>query len=272
MQDKIEIRDLIVFANHGVFPEENTLGQKFVVSATLYTDTRAAGCTDDLAASIDYGMVCRKMDAFLRARTYKLLERAAESLAEHLLLELPKLKQIRLKIQKPWAPVGMPLETVSVEILRGWHTVYIALGSNMGDKEGYLRQAVKALESLPAVRVEQVSSFLVTEPYGVTDQEEFLNGCLKLRTLLPPRELLDELHRIEQAAGRERILRWGPRTLDLDILFYDDLILGDDDLCIPHVDMANRDFVLRPLCEIAPYFHHPVSGKTIREMLNDLNQ
>ena len=272
MYDKIQIENLTVFANHGVFPEENALGQKFLVSATLYTNTHTAGCTDDLDASIDYGTVCQKINVFLRTHTYKLLERAAESLAESLLLEIPKLQKIRLQIQKPWAPVRLPLENVSVEILRSWHTVYIALGSNMGDKEGYLRQAVKSLDMLPTSRVERVSSFLVTAPYGVTDQDEFLNGCLKLRTLLTPQELLKELHRIEQEAGRERTLRWGPRTLDLDILFYDDLILGDDDLCIPHVDMANRDFVLRPLCEIAPYFHHPVSGKTIQEMLNDLNQ
>lgn len=273
MYDKIQIKNLTVFANHGVFPEENALGQKFLVSATLYTDTRTAGCTDDLETSIDYGTVCHKIETFLRAHTYKLLERAAESLAESLLLEIPKLQEIRLNLQKPWAPVGLPLETVSIEIRRGWHTAYIALGSNMGDKEGYLRQAVKSLDTLPTSRVEQVSSFLVTEPYGVTDQDEFLNGCLKLRTLLSPRELLEELHQIEQAAGRERTLRWGPRTLDLDILFYDDLILGEDDyLCIPHIDMANRDFVLRPLCEIAPYFHHPVSGKTIQEMLKDLHK
>ena len=118
--------------------------------------------------------------------------------------------------------------------------------------------------------MEAVSDFLVTKPYGVTDQDDFLNGCIKLRTLLTPRELLDRLHHIEQAAGRERILRWGPRTLDLDILFYDDLILGEADLCIPHVDLPNREFVLRPLCEIAPYLHHPATGKTVREMLQEL--
>ena len=118
--------------------------------------------------------------------------------------------------------------------------------------------------------MEAVSDFLVTKPYGVTDQDDFLNGCLKLRTLLTPRELLDRLHHIEQEAGRERTLRWGPRTLDLDILFYDDLILGEADLCIPHVDLPNREFVLRPLCEIAPYLHHPVTGKTVWEMLQEL--
>jgi len=269
--DKIKIQNLEIFAHHGVFPEENTLGQKFIITATLYTDTRAAGKTDELAASIHYGEISRQIEHFLTAHTFRLLERAAESLAEMLLLNTPRLEKIELKIKKPWAPVGLPLETVSVEIERSWHTAYIALGSNIGDKEGYLNQAVEALGQTPCCKVMRVSSFLTTKPYGVTEQDDFLNGCLKLRTLLPPHELLDVLHNIEQTAGRERSIHWGPRTLDLDIIFYDDLILEDEELCIPHVDMHRRDFVLRPLHEIAPYKHHPCSHKTVREMLTELD-
>lgn len=270
MKDQIIIKKLEVFANHGVFQEEQKLGQKFVVSAILYTDTRRAGKTDDLTASIDYGTVCRTITDFLTTHTYKLLERAAECLAEELLLHTPGLSSLRLEIEKPWAPLGLPLQNVSVAIERGWHTAYLGLGSNLGDKEGYLNEAIQALKNASSCHVEAVSDFLVTSPYGVTDQDDFVNACLKLRTLLSPRELLTELHRIEQNAGRERTLRWGPRTLDLDILFYDDLILGDPDLCIPHVDLANRDFVLRPLCQIAPYLRHPVTGKTVWEMQNTL--
>ena len=153
-----------------------------------------------------------------------------------------------------------------VEIERGWHTAYIALGSNMGDRENYLNTAVRALDEIRGCSVRRVSHFLETPPYGVTDQADFLNGCLELKTLLPPRELLDELHRIEQGAGRERILRWGPRTLDLDIIFYDDLVWEEDGLCIPHVEMHKRKFVLEPLSEIAPYKRHPVYGKTVSEL------
>lgn len=268
--DKIKIKNLEVFAHHGVFPEENVLGQKFIVTAALYTDTRNAGMTDELSASIHYGEICRQIEDFLTTHTFKLLERAAEMLAEMLLLKTPHLEKLCLEIKKPWAPVGLPLETVSVQIQRGWHTAYIALGSNIGDKERYLRHAIEALDTTPACKVTRVSSFLVTKPYGVTDQDDFLNGCLILRTLLTPHELLDVLHKIEQREGRERIVHWGPRTLDLDIIFYDDLILEEDDLCIPHVDMHRRDFVLKPLHEIAPYKHHPCSHKTIREMLEEL--
>ncbi len=270
--DEIRIEDLEVFANHGVFPEENALGQKFLVSAVLYTDTRNAGKTDDLTASIHYGEASVFMENFLRTHTFRLLERAAEALAEEMLLGIPLLEKVSLEIKKPWAPIGLPLKTVSVKIEREWHTAYIALGSNMGDRERYLSDAVDALGEIRGCRVEKVSSFIETPPYGVTDQADFLNGCLELRTLLYPRELLDELHRIEAQAGRERIVHWGPRTLDLDIIFYDDLVIQEEDFCVPHVEMQKREFVLAPLAEIAPYKRHPVYGKTVKELLADLTR
>ena len=168
--DEIRIEDLEVFANHGVFPEENTLGQKFVVSAVLFTDTRMAGKTDDLTASIHYGEVSAFITEFLQKNTYQLLERAAEELAEALLLEWDRIERVSLEIKKPWAPVRLPLKTVSVKIEREWHTAYIALGSNIGDSKSYLDYAVKALNKLPTSQVEIVSEYLVTPPYGVTDQ------------------------------------------------------------------------------------------------------
>lgn len=268
--DRIKITDLEVFANHGVFPEENKLGQKFLVSAVLYTDTRKAGKTDDLTASIHYGEVSAFITKYMKEHTYQLLERVAETLAEEMLKNISGLCKIDLEIKKPWAPVGLPLKTVSVKISREWHTTYIALGSNIGDSETYLNEAVEKIGQIPTCTVEKVSSYLVTAPYGVTDQPDFLNACLKLRTLLYPEELLKELNRIEKEAGRERIIHWGPRTLDLDILLYDDIVLEEDDFCIPHVEMHKREFVLKPLAEIAPYKRHPVYGKTVREMLEEI--
>lgn len=268
--DQIKITDLEVFANHGVFSEENKLGQKFLISAVLYTDTRKAGKTDDLTASIHYGEVSAFITKYMKEHTYQLLERVAETLAEEMLKSISGLCKIDLEIKKPWAPVGLPLKTVSVKISREWHTTYIALGSNIGDSETYLNEAVEKIGQIPTCTVKKVSSYLVTEPYGVTDQPDFLNACLKMRTLLYPEELLKELNRIEKEAGRERIIHWGPRTLDLDILLYDDIVLEEDDLCIPHVEMHKRSFVLEPLAEIAPYKRHPVYGKTVREMLEEI--
>lgn len=270
--DKIHIKNLEVFARHGVFPEENVLGQKFVVSAVLYTSTREAGRTDDLAKSIHYGEVSRFITEFMEQNTFQLLETAAERLAEELLLNTERLEKICLEIKKPWAPVGLPLETVSVEIERGWHTAYIALGSNLGDKEANLRLGVEGLRSTRGCRVEAVSDFLVTAPYGGVEQDDFLNGAMKIRTLLTPHELLERLHEIEREAKRERVVRWGPRTLDLDILLYDDLILDEEELHIPHIEMYKRDFVLKPLCQIAPYGRHPVYNRTVAELLADLER
>ena len=265
--DRIHIRNLEIFAHHGVFPEENRLGQKFVVSAILFTHTREAGRTDDLTKSIHYGDVSHMIKQYLETHTCKLLEAVAEGLAEELLLSVPRLEKVRLEIKKPWAPVGLPLETVSVEIERSWHTAYIALGSNLGDKQAYLDQAVQKLSQARGCAVETVSDFIITPPYGGVEQDDFLNGALKLRTLLPPQELLDLLHEIEADAHRKREIHWGPRTLDLDILLYDDLVLDSPELHIPHIEMHKRDFVLKPLAKIAPWVRHPIYQKTVAQLL-----
>lgn len=116
--DKIIIDGLEVFAHHGVYAAEAELGQKFVVSATLYTHLHVAGISDELDDSIDYGEVCRFIDKFLRANTFNLIEAAAEALAGELLYSYPELVGVRVKIEKPWAPIGLPLKGVAVEIER----------------------------------------------------------------------------------------------------------------------------------------------------------
>ncbi len=268
--DKIHIKNLEIFANHGVFPEENVLGQKFVISAILYTDTREAGKSDDLLKSIHYGEVSLLIKNFVEKNSFKLIETVAEKLAEYMLINIPRLLKVNLKIDKPWAPVKLPLETVSIEIERQWHECFIALGSNMGDKKQYLNNAIEKLSETLGCEVVEVSSFITTEPYGGVEQDEFLNGCLKMKTLFTPHELLECINEIEQEADRVRDERWGPRTLDLDIIFYDDIVLDDKDLHIPHIEMHKRDFVLRPLAELAPYKRHPLKMKTVTELLSDL--
>lgn len=268
--DEIHVKNLEVFANHGVFPEETALGQKFLISLTMYTDTRKAGKTDELEFSIHYGEVSSFMTEYTKKHPRKLIEAAAEDLAEELLLQFPLLKGVTLELKKPWAPVGLPLETVSVKITRFWHEAYLGLGSNMGDKKAYLDEAVQSLDQIRGCSVEKVSSYLVTKPYGGVEQDDFLNACLKLKTFLSPQELLDKMHEIEQDAHRERIIHWGPRTLDLDILLYDDEVLETDDLIIPHVEMHLREFVLKPLCEIAPNKRHPIYQKTITQLWSEI--
>jgi len=270
MMDCIKIKNLEVFGRHGVSEEENRLGQKFSVSVQLYLDTRQAGLDDDLQKSVHYGEVCHFITNFMKERTYQLIESAAEYLAQELLLNFKHVKRLDLEVKKPWAPIGLPLEEVSVRIVRGWHTAYVALGSNVGECEEYLQSAVQSLEARTETSVERISKFMETKPYGYVEQDDFLNGMVELKTLLTPEELLNVLHEIEEAAGRERTVRWGPRTLDLDIILYDDLVLDSEQLVIPHMDMQNRDFVLVPLMELAPNLRHPILNKTIAQLKNEL--
>jgi 2-amino-4-hydroxy-6-hydroxymethyldihydropteridine diphosphokinase len=149
------------------------------------------------------------------------------------------------------------------------HTVYLALGSNLGRREANLKEAREALP--PKVRVLNVSPIYETPPWGYLDQPDFLNQVLEGDTGLTPKEVLVYLKQIEAQMGREKTVQNGPRVIDLDLLFYDDLILedpsGDYPLILPHPRMAGRAFVLVPLADLAPNLVHPVYGKKVWEML-----
>lgn len=268
--DEIRIENLEVYAGHGVFEEENRSGQPFFVNAVLYTDVREAGLKDDLTLSTHYGEVSHLIHSYLREHTYQLLEAAAEYLAEKILLQFPLIRAISLEIRKPRAPIGLPFESVSVKIERGWKKAYLSIGSNMGDKKGYLKDAIEKLQHHPKIRKVRVSDFLETKPYGGVEQEDFINAAIEMETLYTPRELLHLLQQIETEAGRVRTIHWGPRTLDLDILFYEDVISDKKELMIPHPDMQNREFVLKPLAELCPYYMHPLFHKSVKQMLEEL--
>jgi len=270
--DRIRINNLEVFANHGVFPEENSLGQKFIISAVLHVDTHKAGLTDDLTESVHYGEVCNLISKITRENTFKLIERLAEVIAEEVLLTYDRIREIEIEVKKPWAPIAQTLDYVSVTVNRKWHTAYIGLGSNLGDKEGYLKLACDRIAQNSKCKLIKASDFIVTEPVGGVEQDDFLNGVICVGTLYTPEELLDFTAGIEAEAKRERIVHWGPRTLDLDILFYDDIVMHTDRLIIPHKELHKRLFVLEPMTCIAPYFCHPVYGKTMSDMYEDLKK
>lgn len=268
--DQIKIENLKIYAYHGVFSEEKKQGQNFFINATLDVDVRKAGQTDDLTSSTHYGEVALLLHRKMTEQSYDLIERAAEVCAEAVLLNFPLVRAITLELRKPEAPIPLTFESVSVVIHRGWQKAYIALGSNMGDSKGHLDGAVEALRQDKHIRVLKVSDYIVTKPYGGVEQDDFVNGAMEIETLYSPEELLDRLHEIEADHNRERLIHWGPRTLDLDIILYEDVVMHTPDLTIPHKDMQNRDFVLRPLAQIAPYAMHPLFHKTMEQLLTEL--
>ncbi len=270
MDDILKISELRVFAYHGVREAEKISGQNFYLNLEARLDLAKAGKSDDLNLTVNYSEVCHFMAGWMLEHRFDLIEAVCTELCEALLRTYPLMRQVTLEVRKPEAPIGLPVQSVSVIRTLGWHTAYLSLGSNMGDREAHLNEALELLNREPHTRVLKTSRFLKTEPYGYTQQDEFLNAAAKIETWLSPHELLDFLHGIEASRDRERTIHWGPRTLDLDILFYDRLVYEDDTLVIPHADLENRSFVLDPMCEIAPALRHPVSGKTMTQLRKDL--
>ena len=240
--DEIRIDNLEIYAGHGVYEDENASGQPFFVNAVLYTDTREAGWKDALALSTHYGEVSHLLNRYLREHTFRLIEAAAERAAEQVLLHFPRILSLDLEIRKPKAPIGLPFASVSVKISRGWKKAYLGIGSNMGDREGYIRQALERLRADQRIRKVCVSQLITTAPYGGVEQEDFLNGAI------------------------------GLETLDLDLLLFEGFVSDDPRLTIPHPDMHNRRFVLEPLAQLCPYGRHPVLGKSVGQLLEELKE
>ncbi len=147
--------------------------------------------------------------------------------------------------------------------------IFLALGSNLGDKLNNLKEAESLLNS-NNVDVVKVSNVYITQPYGYIDQDTFLNECLLAYTQLSPNQLLALINRIETRLKRKRIIKWGPRTIDIDILFYGNSVINSDDLTIPHPEIQLRDFVLRPLMDLDPEFVHPVLNLSIKALYSSI--
>ena len=149
--------------------------------------------------------------------------------------------------------------------------VFLSVGSNLGDREFLIRNAVEGLRAMPRTSVLRVSSLYDTDPVGEVEQPPFLNAVAWLESELEPRELLWHLLLIEKRMGRVRAQRWGPRSIDLDLLFFGDTALDEPDLKVPHPEAHRRAFVLYPLHELDPDFLHPVTGEHIRTMIKRLD-
>ena len=200
--DRIKIQNLEVFGHHGVFSEETKLGQKFLVNATMYTNTRAAGYSDDLEKSINYGEVCHFITGYMQNHTFKLIEAVAEHMAQAMLLEYPLLTETGSGNSET-----MGTDRIAIWKMYRWRSaaagtsVYLSAGSNLGERQQFLRAAVRLLQECSEIRNLKVSKLMETAPYGYTEQPAFLNGAIELETLFTPQELLIVIHKIEAELG-----------------------------------------------------------------------
>ncbi|MGP4078166.1 2-amino-4-hydroxy-6-hydroxymethyldihydropteridine diphosphokinase [Halobacillus sp. K22] len=150
------------------------------------------------------------------------------------------------------------------------NTAYIALGSNISKREEFLKNAVESIEDHPDITVVLKSAVYETAPVGYTDQNDFLNMVIQIETSLPPLQLLDHCQSIEKELGRKRVVKWGPRTIDLDILLYNQENMNAERLILPHPHMQERAFVMVPLAEVNPKVTIPFIAKQVEEILEDL--
>ena len=257
--DRVSLAGLRVFAHHGVLASERQYGQEFLIDAVLWLDTRAAAAADDLSLAADYSALADRIAALAAGPPVRLIETLAQRLADGCLAE-PAVHQVEITVHKPHAPIRLPFADVSVTIRRarpaatgpGGQPVVIALGSNLGDRLGHLQGAVDALAGTPGLTLAAASPVYQTAPVGGPAQPDYYNAVLTARTGLPPRTLLARCQQVETASGRVRAESWGPRTLDLDIIVYGDLVSDEPELTLPHPRAGERAFVLAPWHAIDP--------------------
>lgn len=255
--DSIEITNLVVNTVVGALPLEREQTQPIRIDLVLSVDLRPAGSTDELADTVHYGEVAGRVASVVREAKDVLLERLADRAAETS-LTFAGVEAVDVTITKLRPPIPEMLDTVSVRVRRvrsdfgddprDGHAAIVALGSNLGDRRSYLRHAVSRLGD-----VTTASQVFETEPVGGPDEQgPYLNMVVAVRTSLDPFAFLRRCRQIEAEALRQRHVRWGPRTLDVDILFFDDVTIDSPELVVPHPRINERRFVLAPLSEVAP--------------------
>lgn len=257
--DRIQINGLRVVTTIGVLPHEREIAQPLQVDLSLHVDLNDAGFSDELGDTANYGAVSEAIADLARESKDLLLERLAHKMAE-VALGFDRVHAVDITLTKLRPPIPEDVASSAVHVhrsrrglsvpLRHSHRAVIALGSNLGDRVGFLRYAVSQLEGIVSL-----SQVFETDPVGgPDDQGPYLNMAALIETELDPYALIRRLQRIEAEAGRQRVIHWGPRTLDLDLLFYDDVTITGAELTVPHPRFAERRFVLAPLSEVAPEY------------------
>lgn len=253
-RDRIFVNGLRDMALIGVLPDERLARQQVQVDLEIEADLAVAASTDDLDTTVNYGEVADAVRALVTGTKDLLLERLAGRIAR-CVLGFDGVEAVTVRVTKMHPPIDGDIDTTAVQLRRrrmvscpeGPHRAVVAVGSNLGDRVAHLRLALARLGEVTA------SSVWETAPVGGPDgQDAYLNMVVAFDTDLDPWALLRRLHEIEAEAGRVRLEHWGPRTLDLDLLFHDDTSVSGRGLRLPHPRFAERRFVLEPLAEVAP--------------------
>ena len=279
--DHIYIRGLRVMGLVGVLPAERLAPQPLQIDLDMEVDLALPGVTDDLNDTANYGAIADAVAECVRASSDILLERLIARIAD-CVLSFDHVLVAHVTLSKLHPPIDEDIDCTAVSVTRSRqasrssvsHRAIISLGTNLGDRVGHLQFA---LDHIP--QVVALSQVFETDPVGGPDgQGPYLNMVIEIETTLDPYALLRFLNNIETQSNRERLVRWGPRTLDLDILFYDNITINDELLTIPHPRLYERRFVLQPLSEIAPELCPrdwetlvPSDGVNALGLLRDLN-
>lgn len=255
----IVIKGLEVFAYHGVHAEEKENGQKFILDIRCLVKDESSCVGDSVGQTASYSAVARTAVRAFTEHKRDLIEAAADDAASAILKEYPIIDGVEVTVKKPDAPVKAVFEYMAVTVSRSREKTeapaekeaYLALGSNIGNGAENIRAAYSALNKTPGVRVTAESEMYITKPWGYLEQADFTNACCKVITTLSPEALLGACLGIEAAMGRERTVKNGPRVIDIDVLMYEGQSRDTPELKLPHPGMAEREFVLLPLRDIA---------------------
>lgn len=246
----IELRGLRVLGHHGASPGEQDQPQPFEIDLDVDADLSAASASDALDDTVDYGVLVAVAAKVVEGERWHLLERLAQRVAEEVLVADARVRAVTVTVRKLRPPVPHDLGSAGVRFQRR-RRAFLGLGANLGDREAALREAVAALGD----SVTAVSPVYETEPVGgPAGQPPYLNLVVEVAAPASPRALLDVAQRLEAAAGRDRSQedRFGPRPLDVDVLWIDGVTVAEPDLVVPHPRLYQRRFVLAPLADLAP--------------------
>lgn len=297
-EDSLLIKDLLCRAIIGLNPWERDEKQDVLLNLTLFPIQSPASQRDYVPQTHNYRTICRTIVNHVEQSSFLLIEALSSSIAE-VLIKKCHVRKVSLSVEKPSAllfakSAGVHItrsqidyaasmvdpkednfgrrRSIDAALATGAHTAFIALGCNLGDRSKNIAEAIVELERSCDCKVLNTSFLYETPPWGLEDQPAFLNAACKVITHKSPLELLKALKEVEAGMGREKTVQWGPRTIDLDILLYDNIEMETEELTIPHAWMHKREFVLRPMNDIAPDIEHPKLAKTISQLLRHLQE